>query len=79
MVRIYKGGVVIRYRTSPALPCGCPLKNAQGARILTHAVTLNDGTFMCKCGRRWVRSLESGGWKELAGVKLLETRESKDR
>ena len=35
------------------LPCGCRLKNSQGAMILTHHETLRDGTKVCDHDKRW--------------------------
>lgn len=40
----------------PELPCGCRLKNAQGAWILGRFAPtkrLDDGTRACRCGKRW--------------------------
>lgn len=47
------------------LPCGCPLVNKSGGRIITHAIKLKDGTRVCRCGRRWKFRLQLDEFKEL--------------
>lgn len=59
-----------------SLPCGCKLKNKQGAAISSNAIVLKDGTRICKCGKRWgffieVRKFgEIGLYAALKGVRL---------
>lgn len=65
-----------------ALPCGCKLKNKQGAGVQSHAIVLKDGTRICKCGKRWGFFIEARQFGEIglyANLKGVRLTKGKDR